>query len=141
MWPSSGCTPAAPAPAFVASGFNPEGYYYGGIDIDNKQNIVAISLLATSFALPSTVSTYSGCSTGTCTRVSGPTDLSGEVVFGHVGRQNERFVVGDVEDAVISVYSYSPSTGLGSLLYSFNNGINCTSDECEGAAYMPSGQR
>ncbi len=137
LWVFTGCA----GTGVEASGFNPQGYYYGGIDFDNRGNLVAVSLLAKSFELPSTVASYSGCSTGTCTQITGPTDLTGEVVFGHVGRQNERFVVGDVEDALISVYSYSPSTGLGSLLYSFNNGLDCSSDECESAAYLPNGQR
>jgi hypothetical protein len=125
----------------VASGFSES--YLGGIDVDNKGNLTAIALLNSSFGFPSTVSTYSGCSTGACTLVSGPTNLAGESIYGHVGRQNERWVTADLSTSQMEVYSYSQSSGVGSMLYSFNNGLSgCTTSLisfCEAAAYLPSG--
>ena len=56
---------------------------------------------------PSLITVYSGCTTGTCTIVGGPFTANGtaEYVFGHVGRQNERFVAGNVFTG-IDVYAY-----------------------------------
>ncbi len=125
----------------VATGFSEP--YLGGIDVDNKGNVTAISLLNSSFGTPSTVSTYSGCSTGTCTLVSGPTNLTGESVYGHIGRQNERWVTADLTTSQMEVYSYSQTSGVGSMMYSFNNGLSSCATSliafCEAAAYMPSG--
>jgi len=119
----------------VATGFT--NGFYGGVDIDNKGNLVTTSLFGPGFSLPSQVVVYSGCNPA-CTMLSSTT-LSGENIFGHVGRQNARFVTPDLETGGIEVYSYK-STGL-SLLYSFTGGIPCVTDECEGAAYSPSSQK
>ncbi len=121
-----------------ANGFSEP--YYGGIDVDNRGNIVVISLFNSTLSTPSEVTVYSGCSTGTCKVVSGPTALAGASVFGHLGRQNERYAVGDVLNSDIEVYSYSHGA-LGSMLYSFNNGLSCATDECEAAVYMPRSPR
>jgi hypothetical protein len=136
LWVYSG-TPSAPCTGTgtIASGFSQP--YYGGIDIDNKGNLVAISLFNSSFTTPSTVTVYSGCATGTCTVVAGPTALAGESVFGHLGRQNERFATTDITTSAVEVYSYSPATGVGGMLYSFTNGLSCATNLCESAAYMP----
>jgi hypothetical protein len=131
LWVYTGCT----GTGVPAAGFSEP--YYGGIDVDNKGNLVVVSLFNSSFTTPSTVTTYSGCATGTCTVVSGPTALAGESVFGHLGRQNERFATADITTSSIEVYSYKPATGLGSMLYSFTNGLSCLTNLCETAAYMP----
>lgn len=134
LWVYTGCTGTG-TELTSANGFSQS--YFGGIDIDNKGNIVAVSLLNSSFSTPSTVSSYSGCSTGTCTLVSGPTALAGESVFGHLGRQNERWATADITSSAIEVYNYSPKTGVGSMIYSFNNGLTCATNLCETAAYLP----
>jgi len=119
----------------VATGFS--NGYYGSVDIDNKGNLVTVSLFGPGFSLPSTVNVYSGCNPA-CTLVSS-SNLAGESIFGHVGRQDEHFVTTDLETATIEVYKYKP-TGL-SLLYSVSGGIPCASDECEAAAYSPSSKK
>jgi hypothetical protein len=138
LWYYAGCTGVG-TELTSANGFSEP--YYGGIDIDNDDNLVVISLFNSSFTTPSTVTVYSGCGTGTCTVVAGPTALAGESVFGHVARQNQRFVTADITSSAIEVYSYSIETGVGSMLYSFNNGLSCVTNLCEAAAYMPNGQR
>jgi hypothetical protein len=137
LWVFAGCTGTG-TQLGASQGFNEP--YYGGIDIDNKGNLVAIALLNSSFETPSLITVYSGCATGTCTVVGGPFKANGtaEYVFGHVGRQNERFVAGNVFTG-IDVYAYG-RTSL-TYMYSFSNGLNCASDECEAAAYMPNAQR
>jgi hypothetical protein len=131
-------TSAAPCTGsgFVASGFTQASI--GGIDVDNAGNIVAISL-----GVPSSVSTWKGCATGTCTPIQASTALTGESVYGHVGKQQQRWVTGDVTNNDVEVYSYSPATGVGKMLYNFNNGMTgCGSfTPCEAAAYMPNSQK
>jgi hypothetical protein len=136
LWVYSG-TPSAPC---TGTGVESTGFSetsIGGIDVDNKGNLVALSL-----GSPSTVTTYSGCATGACTVVQAAHALTGESVYGHVGRQNARYVTGDVTNGTIEVYSYKPATGVGAMLYDFNNGLTCSpTDPCEAAAYMPIAQR
>lgn len=116
----------------VASGFvNP---FYGGVDVDGKGNLVTTSLFGPSFSLPSVVYVYSGCNP-TCTLIS-QSPLTGESIFGHLGRQSLRFVTTNLESSDTEVYRYRPS-GL-TLNYSFTGGIPCATDECEAAAYSPS---
>jgi hypothetical protein len=119
----------------VATGFT--NAFYGGLDIDKKGNLVAESLFGPSFTLPSTVSVYSGCNPA-CTLIS-TSSLTGESIFGHLGKASLRFVTPDIESADVEVYNYRPS-GL-TLLYSFTGGLPCATDECEGAAYSPSSQK
>ncbi|MBV9480649.1 MAG: hypothetical protein JO249_07840 [Acidobacteria bacterium] len=137
LWVYNG-TPSAPCTGTgaVASGFSE--LHPGGIDVDNKGNLVALS-----YGLPSTVTTYSGCATGTCTVVQPSTSLAGESIYGHIGRRGERWVTADITNSDIEVYSYSHATGVGSMLYQFNNGLTgCTgSTPCVAAAYMPSSQK
>jgi hypothetical protein len=116
----------------VATGFvNP---FYGGVDVDGKGNLVTVSLFGPSFSLPSTVYVYSGCNPA-CTLISS-TPLTGESIFGHLGKASLRFVTPDLESADVEVYKYRPS-GL-TLNYSFTGGLPCATDECEAAAYSPS---
>lgn len=130
----TGCT-GSPV---IATGFSEP--YLGGIVVDNKGNLTAISLFNASFGFPSTATTYSGCATGACTVVAGPTALTGESIYGGIGRQNQRFVTFDLTDSEMEVYSYKSTTGVGSLLYNFNNGLSgCPSNICEAATYLPNG--
>ncbi len=136
LWVYSG-TPSAPCTGtgVEATGFSETSI--GGIDVDNKGNLVALSLGA-----PSTVTTYSGCATGACTVLQAAHSITGESIYGHVGRQGERYVTGDVTNGTMEVYSYNAATGVGAMLYSFNNGLTCSpTDPCEAAAYMPIAQK
>ncbi len=119
----------------VATGFvNP---FYGGVDVDGKGNLVTTSLFGPSFSLPSQVYVYSGCNPA-CTLIS-KSNLTGESIFGHVGKASLRYVTTDLSSEDVEVYKYRPS-GL-TLNYSFTGGIPCASDECEAAAYSPSSQK
>jgi hypothetical protein len=127
----AGCSGAG----VVATGFT--NGFYGGVDLDNKGNLVTTSLFAPSFELPSTVNVYSGCNPA-CTLISS-SPLTGESIFGHVGRRNLRYVTTNIESSDVEVYTYRPS-GL-TFLYSFTGGLPCATDECEAAAYSPSSQK
>lgn len=118
-----------------ANGFNEP--YYGGMSVDNRGNLVVVSLFNSSFSTPSTATVYSGCLTGTCTTVGGPFALQGESAFGHLGRQNERWITANISTSMIDIYAYTGhGTGL-TYLYSFNNSLSCATNLCESAAYSP----
>jgi hypothetical protein len=136
LWYYAGCAPSVAGIELGSSqGFNQSAT--GGIDIDNKGNLVVLEQ-----GSPSSLTVYSGCSTGTCTLVTGPTPLSGagsnDCVYGHLGRQNERYACGDYTLGQIDVYSYLPSR-TPSYLYSFNNGL-VQSYIVVAASYAPSSQ-
>ncbi|MBV8067326.1 MAG: hypothetical protein JO113_05075, partial [Candidatus Eremiobacteraeota bacterium] len=138
LWYYAGCAGTG-TELTSANGFNEP--YYGGISVDNSNHIATTSLFNSSFSTPSLVTVYSGCSTGTCTVVGGPFTLQGESVFGHLGPRNDRFATTDLTDSMAEVYTYSGrGTGL-SFLYSFNNGLNCATNDCESANYGPSSPR
>lgn len=124
----AGCT----GTGVTATGF--VNNYYGGIDVDNKGNLVTTSLLGPSSRPPSVVYVYSGCKPA-CTLLSTST-LTGLSMFGHVGKVNQRYVTTNLTSGNVEVYSYT-SSGL-SLLYSFDGGIGCATNVCEGAAFSPS---
>jgi hypothetical protein len=118
-------------PGQLATGFlNPAD---GGIDIDSHGNLVTTSILGPSFTLPSVVYVYSGCNPA-CTLLSS-TPIAGLSMYGHVGKQNSRYVTTDLLFADVEVYQYK-KTGL-TLLYSFTGGLPCATNECEAAAYDP----
>ena len=119
----AGCTGSGQ----LATGFR--NGFYGGVDIDSQGNLVTIS-----GGLPSTVNVYSGCNPA-CTRLSS-TAVAGLSMYGHVGKQNARYVTTDIETATVEVYRYK-KTGL-SLFYSFTGGLPCATELCEAAAYDPS---
>jgi hypothetical protein len=142
LWVISGTT-SAPCSGTTTQLGAAQGFsqpFYGGVDVDNKGNLVVVSLLNSEDGTPSLITVYSGCATGTCTVVGGPFTANGtaEYVFGHVGRQNERFVAGNVFTG-LDVYAYG-RTSL-TYMYSFSNGLTCPTNECEAAAYMPNAQR
>jgi hypothetical protein len=131
LWYFAGCTGTG-LQLTSANGFSEPAD--GGIDIDNKGNLVVLAQ-----GEPSTFTVYSGCSTGTCTVVTGPTNLDGagdnDCIYGRLGRQNERFVCGDYTLGQVDIYSYVPGRVPG-YLYSFNNGLS-QGDIVEAAAYNP----
>jgi hypothetical protein len=138
LWYWAGCTGTGTNP----SGFSEPGTFPGGLDVDNAGNLVAISQENTSDAVSGNATVYSGCGTGTCTVVTGPTQLtptgSGvDIDYCRLGRQNERLICGDASFSQVDVFTYLPSR-TPSYLYSFNNGM--TSDAVEAAAYSPSSQ-
>lgn len=135
LWVYIGCTGTG-TELTSADGFTQP--YYGGIDVDNRGNLVVVSLLNSTGAGPSTVTVYSGCNTGVCTVVGGPFNLQGQSVFGHLGRQNERWATFDVTNSVVEVYNYTGhGTGL-KFNYSFNNGLtSCVTNMCETATFLP----
>lgn len=135
LWYYTGCTGTG-RQLGPSDGFSEP--YYGGLSVDNHGNLVVISLFDASFSTPSTVTVYSGCSTGKCAVVGGPFNLQGESIFGGLGRQNTRYVAPNLSTAQIDIYSYTGyGTGL-TYLYSFDNGLDCASDFCESAVYSPS---
>ncbi|MFY9718516.1 MAG: hypothetical protein WAK16_02625 [Candidatus Cybelea sp.] len=127
----AGCTGAGQ----LASGFT--NGFYGGVDIDNGGNLVTTSLFGPGFSLPSTVNVYSGCNPA-CTLLSS-TLLNGESIYGHIGKQNARYVTTNVELSDVEVYTYT-KTGL-TLYYSFIGGLTCDTSECAAAAYSPSSKK
>ena len=119
-----------------AQGFNP-GSSPGGIDVDNAGNVVV-----TEQGAPSTLTVYSGCGTGTCTLVAGPTALSGaggtgtdDCAYGHLNGSNHRYACGNASAGQIDIYTYLPSR-IPKYLYSFNNGL-IQSDLVVAASYDP----
>ena len=115
----------------LATGFT--NGFFGGIDIDSKGNLVTTSLLGPDLAPPSTVNVYSGCNPA-CTLLSS-TALNGLSIYGHVGRQNSRYVTTNLETGDVEVYHYK-KTGV-TPFYSFAGGLPCITDICEAAAYNP----
>jgi hypothetical protein len=124
----AGCTGSGQ----IATGFT--NYTYGGVDVDKHGNLVTTSLYGPSGSLPSVVNVYSGCNPA-CTLISS-TALTGESLYGHVGKVNQRYVTTDLLYADVEVYKYR-AKGL-SLYYSFTGGLPCATDLCEAAAYDPS---
>lgn len=113
LWYWTGCS---------GTGIEDTGYSAsatGGLDVDNQGNVVAVAQGA-----PSTVTVYSGCATGACTILTGPTNLngSGDAVYCHLGKQNERYACGDASTGSVDVYSYLP-TRTPTYMYSYNNGL------------------
>jgi hypothetical protein len=141
LWYYPGCTGTG-TELGPSNGFNQPGTFPGGLDIDNKGNLVVINQEDSSGFVDGNSTIYSGCSTGTCTVVAGPTSLTptGSGVdqdYCRLGRQNERLICGDASFSQVDVFTYLPSR-VPTYLYSFNNGIS--SDDVEAAAYSPSSQ-
>jgi hypothetical protein len=87
---------------------------YGGLDIDNKGNLVSFSKTDAS------VYVYSGCNPA-CTLVGGPFALQGISVFGHLNRQSMTLAAADQENGTIDVYQYTPTAI--TYWYSISNGL------------------
>lgn len=138
LWYYAGCSGTG-TELTAANGFSEP--YYGGVSADNRGNIVTISLFNSSFTTPSTVTVYSGCSTGTCTAIFGPIALNGEAVFGHLGKQNERWTSPNISTGFVDVWAYTPGGTNMSYLYSFNNGLACFTYLCESSNYGPTSPR
>ncbi len=117
-----------------ANGFSEP--YLGGLSVDDKGHVVVLSLLNSSSSMPSTVTVYSGCGTGTCKVVGGPFELQGESIYGHLNLQNTQWVTADISDGTIEIYAYTGhGTGL-TYLYGLG-GFSCATNDCESAAFSP----
>jgi hypothetical protein len=138
LWYYAGCTGTGTNP----TGFNEPGSFDGGMDVDNKGNLVVINQENSNDSVSGNATVYSGCNTGACTVVAGPTTLtpngSGvDIDYCRLGRQNERLICGDASFSQVDVFTYLPSREP-SYLYSFNNSMS--SVDVEAAAYSPSSQ-
>jgi hypothetical protein len=127
LWYFAGCA----GTGVEQTGFSSPTGSTGGIDIDNKGNVVS-----TSQGAPSQVEVWH-CASGACTSVAGPTPLNGtgDAVYCHLGKQNERLACGNASTGSVDVYSYLP-TRAPAYMYSFNNGL-VSSNIVEAAAYNP----
>jgi hypothetical protein len=127
LWYFAGCT----GTGVEQTGFSSPTGSTGGIDIDNKGNVVS-----TSQGAPSQVEVWH-CASGACTSVAGPTPLNGtgDAVYCHLGKQNERLACGNASTGTVDVYSYLPSRSP-AYMYSFSNGLS-VSNIVEAAAYNP----
>jgi len=90
---------------------------YGGLDIDNKGNIVSFDKTAAQ------VWVYHGCDPD-CTLVGGPFPMQGISVFGHLNRQSMTLAAADQENGTIDVYQYSPTAI--TYWYSISNGLGAS---------------
>jgi hypothetical protein len=99
--------------------------YYGGIDIDNKGQLVVNDLDSEDTYI------YSGCNP-TCKVVGGPFMLKGESFFGKLNAANTDFAAVDRTNGAVDVYSYTGKSI--KYEYSFTNGI-----EVSGSTIVPEG--
>jgi hypothetical protein len=109
----------------AATGF--ENTYYGGLDIDDAGNLVAVS------AFDAKLSVYKGCNPA-CTLVGGPFALKGDSVWGHLDQRSKHFAAADYSLNSVDVYAYA-STSL-TLEYSISLGFS-PSNVVGGVAYQP----
>jgi len=101
--------------------------YYGGLDIDNRGNLVSLSYYDAKLYV------YKGCNPK-CTLVGGPFSLKGQTTFGHLNAASTKLVTGDFQYGQVDVYNYSP--GKVRFAYSFNRGFS-PSELVEGVAFNP----
>jgi hypothetical protein len=129
LWFFGGCT----GTGREQTGFSSPTGSTGGLDIDNKGNVVS-----TSQGAPSQLEVWH-CASGACTRVAGPTPLNGtgDAVYCHLGEQNDRLACGDASTGTIDIYSYLPSR-TPSYLYSID--FQGPSSITEAASYNPPSQ-
>jgi hypothetical protein len=116
----AGCTGAGQA----ATGFT--NTYYGGVDIDNKGNLVTIDFLTPALHV------YKGCNPA-CTSVA-TYSMNAYPIFGHLNVKSNLLAVGNFNVSGVDVYSYSQSA----LTYKFTitDGFGSGYDT-EGAAWNP----
>lgn len=88
--------------------------FYGGLDIDGKGRLLAISEFDTKLYV------YKGCEPA-CTLVAGPYVLKGGL-FGHLNKRSTEFAVANYVAGSIDVYDYSAKSL--TYEYSFNNGLS-----------------
>jgi hypothetical protein len=110
----------------VAQGYLNQGW--GGLDIDDFGNLVAISQLRRS-----KLYVYKGCNPK-CSLVGGPFTLRGVVMFGHLNRSSTKLAVGNSAKAEVEIYRYSP--GGVKYAYGFHNGFSVSAD-VDGVAFDP----
>jgi hypothetical protein len=124
----AGCT----GTGTVTTGFLNTGY--GGVDVDNKGNIVTFNWHGSA---GTDLWVYSGCNPA-CTSVSDNSLTNNSALFGHIGKQGERLIVGAYLAGQADIYAYTPTTL--TYYYSFNNGLTA-SGLVEAAAYSPSSKK
>lgn len=112
-----------------AKGF--KSTYYGSIQIDNNGYLVIIDDMAED------VYVYKGCDPN-CKVIGGPFALKGESFFGALNKSNSQFTAVDRTDAVVDVYSYSPTKI--KFLYSYDSGL-AESELPDGVAVTPRSQQ
>ena len=101
--------------------------FFGGLDIDNKGNIVSLD------SVFGKAMVYSGCNPA-CSVVSGPYTLQGNAIYGHLNKQAMTFAAADFINGQIDVYKYHQGTF--NYWYSFNNGLSAFNG-VEGVTYSP----
>jgi hypothetical protein len=104
------------------------------VDVDNKGNIVTFNWHGSA---GTDLWVYSGCNPA-CTSVSDNSLTNNSALFGHIGRQGERLIVGAYLAGQADIYAYTPTTL--TYYYSFNNGLTA-SGLVEAAAYSPSSKK
>jgi hypothetical protein len=111
----------------LAKGFKQT--YYGGIDIDNKGQLVINDLDGEDTYI------YSGCNP-TCKVVGGPFALKGESFFGKLNAANTDYAAVDRTNGDVDIYSYTGKAI--KYEYSFSKGITLSSSIVpEGVAQLP----
>jgi hypothetical protein len=112
----------------VAKGFKQT--YYGGIDIDNKGQLVVNDLDSEDTYI------YSGCDP-TCKVIGGPFMLKGESFFGKLNAANTDFAAVDRTNGAVDVYSYNGKSI--KYEYSFTKGLTVSGSKIvpEGIAQLP----
>jgi hypothetical protein len=124
----AGCTGTGVA----ATGFQNTGY--GGLDVDNWGDVVSFNWHGSA---GTDLWVYSGCNPA-CTSVSDNSLTNNTAIFGHLGKQSQRLVVGAYLKGQLDIYRYTPAAL--TYYYSFNNGLSGSLD-VEGAAYSPSSKK
>lgn len=109
----------------VATGV--ENASYGGLDIDNKGNLISVDYGAEKLYV------YSGCNPA-CKLVAGPQDLHGDSFFGKVNAGSTQYAMTNMGGGV-DVYKYSSTKGI-AYEYSFTQGLSA-SEIPLGIAYKP----
>lgn len=104
--------------------------YYGGIDLDNKGQLIVNDLTGEDTYI------YSGCNP-TCKVVGGPFKLKGESFFGKLNAANTDFAAVDRQNASVDIYTYNGKSI--KYAYSFNKGIISSGTKIvpEGVAQLP----
>lgn len=111
----------------VAKGFKQT--YYGGIEIDNKGQLIINDLDGEDTYI------YSGCNP-TCKVVGGPFMLKGESFFGKLNAANTDYAAVDRTNGDVDIYSYTGKAI--KYEYSFSKGITLSSSIVpEGVAQLP----
>ena len=108
----------------AATGF--ENQYYGGLDIDDRGDLVSISYGDAQLYV------YKGCNPA-CKLVAGPFRMRRPSFFGHLNERSTKFAAVDNEYVQVDVYAYSPT----SLRYVYSFSGVSESNDLGGVAFNP----